>query len=68
MNQPGSHTNWNAQKSQLPNRIADVDDYVLIGKQRDGTTFVMSNGDQQFAQDLLSNSPLGQTEGAGIGR
>lgn len=62
-----SSTNWNSPKTSLNDRIADVDDYVFIGKKRDGSTFVMSNGDQRSAENLLHNSPLGQTEGANLG-
>lgn len=53
-------TNWNQPKNALSSRINDVDDYVLIGRTRDGGSLIMSNGDQNFAQNLVANSPIGQ--------
>jgi hypothetical protein len=67
-----SNTKWNAPKGSLNDRISEVDDYVLIGKTRDGGSFVMSSGDQRLAENLVHSSQFGksnskqQTEGAGF--
>lgn len=62
-----TNTNWNAPKASVNDRLADVDDYVFIGKKRDGSTFIMSNGDQRSAQNLLHSSPLGQENSERVG-
>lgn len=59
--------NWNAPKEQVTDKLSDTSDYVLIGRKRDGQSFVMSSGDQTLAQDLLHTANIGQKEGAGFG-
>lgn len=60
------NTKWNTPKGMLNSRIDDVDDYVFIGKKRDGSPIVLSSGDQQFAHKLLQNAGqfTGQDQGS----
>lgn len=62
MTDPTTNTKWNTPKGMLTSRIDDVDDYVLVGKKSDGSPIVLSNGDQQFAQQLLHETGLFQDQ------
>lgn len=63
MNPTQPTTKWNTPKGMLTSRIDDVDDYVFIGKNKDGSSVVLSSGDEQLAQKLLQNSGAFHGEG-----
>lgn len=62
-----SSKNWNQPKELVTDRLTDASDYFLIGRKRDGSSFVMSNGDHTTAQELLRTANIGQKEGASFG-
>lgn len=58
-----SSTKWNTPKNAVSIRLETFEDYVLIGRNSDGSTITMSNGDQQFASKLLQSAGHFKTQG-----